>query len=531
MLGAERPADVRFEVDLLARAGIGMDGPSLLEFLAQRVVNEQRKTDLVRLVNQLGAPEFSVREAASHELVEAGRPALKPLLAALTHRDLEIATRAGRCLEELERGVDFDRTLAVLHVLATVKPAGSVGILLDYFPHCEVDCLESAVLETLAAIALSGGKVDRGLIEALDHFDPKRRSAAALLVARCTEPANRDRVKPLLRDPSPLVRARAGLGLAMAHDRDAIPVVVEALTDTPMVIASEAEALLIRLAGETAPATLLGDSECARRRCRDAWAAWWKAHGARMDLAPLGTEAVGRGATLIADFEAGIVWEADSAGKERWRIEGLDRPSDAHWLPAGRVLIAEHGGRRVTERDRFGQVIWEFACASNPVSCQRLPNGNTFVATYEGVLEVSRQGRVLFSWQVKGETIFNALRLRDGRILLTTNASKLREIDAEGKEHRTASIPRSSGWSSIDMAPNGNLVLALYSPHKVVELDASGAVVWQAEVKSPTYAKRLPNGNTLVTETEANRVVEFDPAGKIVATIETKKRPFRVRRD
>ena len=52
--------------------------------------------------------------------------------------------------------------------------------------------------------------------------------------------------------------------------------------------------------------------------------------------------------------------------------------------------------------------------------------------------------------------------------------------------------------------------------NRVAEYDATGKVVWSAQVPQPIAAVRLPNGRTLVTSMTENRAVELDRAGSSV---------------
>jgi hypothetical protein len=64
---------------------------------------------------------------------------------------------------------------------------------------------------------------------------------------------------------------------------------------------------------------------------------------------------------------------------------------------------------------------------------------------------------------------------------------------------------------------SGNTLVALTFADRVVELDSSGAVVWQfADVGYPTDAERLPSGNTLIADRDGSRAIEVQPDGTVV---------------
>src|SRR5262249_40926590 len=156
-------------------------------------------------------------------------------------------------------------------------------------------------------------------------------------------------VRKLLGDPEPLVRLKVALALALVKEKEAIPVLIALLGELSPEQAWPAEDLLLRLAGEQAPQVTLGADDGTRRRCRDVWAAWWREHGARADLARLEGAGQMLGFTLVVLLDGGKVVELGRDDKPRWEIAGVSSPLDAQALPGSRVLTAESD--RVTERD------------------------------------------------------------------------------------------------------------------------------------------------------------------------------------
>src|SRR5439155_12575694 len=121
-----------------------------------------------------------------------------------------------------------------------------------------------------------------------------------------------------------------------------IPVLIDLLASLPPGRGRQVEALLLQLAGDTAPLVGLGQDEASRKKCRDAWAAWWHEHNGKVDLAQLDGLKPLRGYTLLVMLDAGRVVEVDADNKPRFQIDGLEFPLDAQMLPEDRVLIAEH---------------------------------------------------------------------------------------------------------------------------------------------------------------------------------------------
>jgi hypothetical protein len=302
----------------------------------------------------------------------------------------------------------------------------------------------------------------------------------------------------------------------VAGDRAAVPVLIAALPDLPQPAAWRAEDVLYRLAeGRTPPAVTMGGDETGRRKYRDAWAAWWKENGARVDLAKLHERPRMLGYTLVVLLDAGKVMELGPGNRVRWEVSGLLFPLDAQYLPGDRILVAEYHAQRVTERNTKGDILW-LKRVVGPLACRRLANGNTFIVTDSQLLEVDRSGTEVFSWSPdNGARIMKASKLDNGEmVLLTTDPSVVR-LDAAGK--KLGSFPVNLGMrlfgGRIQMQRNGRVLLPHNAENKVVEYDAQGKEVWQVTVEEPIAAWRLPNGNTLVTSMSQRRAVEFDRSG------------------
>jgi hypothetical protein len=199
-------------------------------------------------------------------------------------------------------------------------------------------------------------------------------------------------------------------------------------------------------------------------------------------------------------------------------------------VPGGRVLVAEHGVPRVTERDRAGTVLWEHKTNGMPVSCQRLANGNTVIATYNELLEVTRENKVVFTYPVPGAQMYYGQKLRNGHYLCVLSNNRIVELDDKRKEVLSVNVPNTSGWASVERLTNTNFLVALYSANKVIEVNPSGQVVWELPVRNPGHATRLRNGNTLVASIGGQFVAEFSRDRKEVWKAATTGRPFHVYR-
>lgn len=527
-------SDLAYAEKALQEAKLKTDGPSLLEFFRQRTLSEADRKRLAEAVRLLGAEEFEVRRRAQKELLRAGRTALPFLRPALKDSDPEVARAADQLIRRLEGGSETALTAAAARLLAARKPEGAVQVLLAYFPSADDTQVRDAVLEALTATGLHGGKVDPALAAALKDGQALRRMAAAFVYGRAG-PEVRKELVPLLKDSDAGVRFQAASALVQSGDKSAVPPLVALLGDGPEHVAWQSEDLLLRIAGEGAPPVSLGSSPAERGECRVKWAAWWESAKDKVDLTKVRFHDALRGLTLVCDCDTGQgaggkLWEFGSDGKERWKFTAVRTPVDVQVLPGGRLLLAEGSASQVTERDRTGKVLWSHRTNGYATTVKRLPNGNILLSGYSEIMEVTRDGREVFSYKGPGGSIYRVQPLRGGHLLFASNGQVV-EIDRTGKQVHTVPIPGGTGiWTHVEPLPNGRYLVAQYSANKVIELDRSGKVHWQVTVRTPSSASRLPNGNTLVSAMDDRRVVEFNRAGKEVWTRKTDGRPFLVRR-
>ncbi len=513
---AADPNPVAADEQLLKAAGLGTDGPSLLDFFRKRTLTDGERDKIQIWVRQLGDNSFKVRERASFDLTARGIPVAAFLRPAVLDSDLEVARRAEECLRLIAKDHNTALPAAAARLVAARKPAGAAEALLAYLPFADADLVADEVQATLAALALREGKPDKALLAALADPIEVRRIAAAEAFCRAGVAEVLPSVRELLKDPAPGVRLHVALALAGRRDKDALPVLIDLLTQLPPASAYQAEDFLYRVAEEQAPLALPGNDPAARRKRRDAWTAWWKQHGATVDLAKLTETPRSHGYTLVVLLDLGRIMELDADKQPRWQMDGLQFPLDAQWLPGNRVLVTERNSNRITERNQKGDLLWERKVLV-PLMAQRLPNGNTFIATESQLLEVDRDGQEVFSYvRPEGEGIMRAQKLPNGDIACVTMAQRFVRLDATGKELRSFPVIVHTSGGRIDVLPNGHVLVPQLHNHCVVEHDAAGRIVWQAYVRQPVAALRLPDGHTLVTSMDQNRAIELDGAGQEV---------------
>jgi hypothetical protein len=246
---------------------------------------------------------------------------------------------------------------------------------------------------------------------------------------------------------------------------------------------------------------------------------WWEESGASLDLAKL----AGRGpasSTLLVVREPqsryGEVRELGPNGQPRWQF-AVENTVAAEWLPGNRILLAEYGDKRVTERDLQGELHWEKQMSQPVLAAQRLPDGHTFIACRNQLVELDREGKEVFRHQRRVRDVIAARKLPSGPAVLVTDSGVCIWVDATGKEMKSFPVPKLGVMAAgIDASPGRRVLVPDPDGNRVVEYDCEGNVIWQAQVKAPTSARRLPDGHTVVGSCKPGVVVELDRGGNVV---------------
>jgi hypothetical protein len=217
-----------------------------------------------------------------------------------------------------------------------------------------------------------------------------------------------------------------------------------------------------------------------------------------------------------ADYTQGKVFIVGTNGEVEWEHPA---PScNELWaLPNGNLLFTTgHGVKEVT---REKKVVFSYESKSEIYACQRLANGNTFIGESSAgrLLEIKPSGKIakeirLLPEGTNGGHLYmrNARRLANGHYLVTHYGEQVvREYDAEGKVLKT--IPARGGPHSVVRLPNGHTLIscgdAVKDGARVFEVDGEGRTVWEVKngdlpgisLKLMTGLQRLPNGNTVMS--------------------------------
>lgn len=200
------------------------------------------------------------------------------------------------------------------------------------------------------------------------------------------------------------------------------------------------------------------------------------------------------GATYIRDGDGTISWRDPRPTRDGWV------------LPDGHILLAlsrskEYPGGGVVEVRRDGSVVFEYRGTQSEVNtAQKLDDGNILVSEAGDrprLREVNREGGVVVEIPLKAQTADHHLQTRMARKLA-----------------------------------NGNYLVPQLLDRVVREYTPKGEVVW--EVKTPNMpftAIRLPDGNTLIGCTRGDLVIEVDPRGRTVWSVSNDDLPGRPIKD
>lgn len=526
------------ELEILKKANVGSDAAELLNFFKVRTLPDDERPTTVRLVRQLGAESYRLREEAAVRLVTAGPKVLELLRSSHHEHDVEVVRRLERCQQRIqEADVGTDVYAAVIRLLGLKKPAGTVEVMLGYVPFTDDDYLTGEIRDLLAGVALADGKPDSRLRAGLTDAQPARRAMAGEVLCRAALASQKDAVRKLLDDREPIVRYRVAQAMAYARQGDALPKLIETLPELPLNRAWDAEDFLFRLAaavGRPPPAVSLANDAASRQRCRDAWLAWWQKQAGQVNLARLEEKPKLLGRTLLVLLDQGRVQEMGPDREMRWHIDGLVFPLDVQLIDDARVLVAEYHANRVSERDLRGNILWQKAVAG-PLVAQRLPNGNTFIATDSQLLEYDKADNEVLNLSVPddGKKIMKAMKLPSEEVACLTSDARVVRYDVSGKELKEIyAFPVQIGirlfGGRIHMLPSGRVLVPHNAEDKVVEYDALGKVVWEVAAEKPVAAVRLPNGHTLITSMNPMAgAVEVDRTGREVWSYRTSTRVTR----
>ena len=268
-------------------------------------------------------------------MIVRGLPAIAPLRETVkTNQDVEIVRRAERCLKSIEEVPAAALSAAAARVIARGNPDGGAEALLAFLPVADDETVADEIRDSLAAIGVKSGKSNPALVQGLDSKEPLTRGAAGEALIRAGDTSARR----LIDDPDPDVRLRVTLA-AVQHlkDKNAVSNLINLLADGPAAKIWRVEDLLLRIADDSAPQVTSGRDDAVRKKCRDAWKAWWAANSEKIDLAKIDRVPELLGLTMILENDA------ENVTGRRLRGERQERRAMEHRGPED---AARCGNRR-----------------------------------------------------------------------------------------------------------------------------------------------------------------------------------------
>lgn len=513
-----------------------VDGATLLDEFRSRTLTKDEEAKIRKLVEELGSPKFKVRESAYIALISTGPRAIGPLTEAIDDPDFERAKRVKDCLQQIRASESRRVPPGTARLAALRKANGASQVMIDYIPYADDDDqMISEITSALINLAQVNGKPDPVLIAALDDKNPNRRLVAAEAMAKGGGPEGRKAVLKLLKDTNLKVRQTAAVSLAIGGEIAAVPVLIELLVDLPATESYPSQDILLQLAGDNAPKVNLGESAEDRKKAQAEWRKWWNENEKTINLAQLTSSPAQLGYTLVVYASggggAGYVVELDRSGKVMWEIKGVNYPVDAFVVSGGKVLITEWSGNAVSEWDTTGKMLWRWNSPSGTcTNAQRLPNGNTLVCTTTAILELDRERKQVYSFNVPNG-LTAAYKMPNGNIAALRNDSKCVIYDTSGKELRSWNSNRDSSWTSgIDLCRNGNILISQPSRNKVEETTIDGKSVLVLDAPQVTTATKTPAGTYLLASHSNRSITEVDRNGKKIWEHKGPDPIFRARR-
>lgn len=184
--------------------------------------------------------------------------------------------------------------------------------------------------------------------------------------------------------------------------------------------------------------------------------------------------------------------------------------------------------------DEDGKAAWEYAGGTRDGFV--LPNGNLLLAFSDRVEEVTRDKKIVFSYQRSKENseIGTTQRLANGHTLITELGVRPRLMEVNPKGEVVVDFPLQPETENAHMQTrmarqlkNGNFLVPHLLAFAIKEYSPDGKIVniiktdlddlgGRPAENWPFTAIRLENGNTVASLTHGNKVVEFNPRGEIV---------------
>lgn len=229
-----------------------------------------------------------------------------------------------------------------------------------------------------------------------------------------------------------------------------------------------------------------------------------------------GTGSSGQGSSGTSSGSGTGTGAADSSGGEASSGSSSGEPGD----PSGhRFLAIDNGMNRLLLVDERGGQGWTVDIPGGSRDLQLVADTHVLVSHGDGAAEYALTDGSR-GWSVTGYSeIQTARRLPGGETLLgggTTDVT-FYTLDKTGVEIGKVDLPGYLELRLVRVLEDGHLLFTAAFPFRVVEVDMSGAKMWEAPLPDKGYtAERLPGGETMATAGEPCLLVTLSQSGEIL---------------
>src|SRR5207302_4548092 len=134
------------EAKILHAANVATDNESLLTYLKARTLDDDSRQQVQKLILELDSDKYAVRQKATTELKQLGRPALPYLKKTMKNSALEVVERAKECVQAISARTASEPVAEVVRLLALREAPGAAEALFNYLPFADEPALEEEIL-------------------------------------------------------------------------------------------------------------------------------------------------------------------------------------------------------------------------------------------------------------------------------------------------------------------------------------------------------------------------------------------------
>ncbi|MDZ4689573.1 MAG: HEAT repeat domain-containing protein, partial [Planctomycetaceae bacterium] len=511
---ADNPFSARYRTALEA-AGVHPTQESLAAFLRLHHVGPVQQATYDKLIADLGADDFFVREAATAGLLQLSTQAAGRLQQATGSPDPEVRWRAEYVLMETSKPRS-DLLYAALVVIQADSLRGLADPLLGTAAVCQSEYLKLALSRALESTVTPA---DIPLLtRAIESEDLTVRLAAFQALLSIREYDATALAQRLLTDKTDALRLAAAEWLVRSGSRPAINALGELLDSKDVAIRNRSSQLVQGTLKITVQYSAYAEEaerkqqaaavrEVIRKKLNDA---------PPKDVPKFSGADLGR--VLLCSYKGDEVFEVDGLG-QKVNPSKLTGIADCQLLPDGRRLVSQMQKMRVVELDSAGQEVWKVeGLQGYPIRVRRLSTGNTLIVTVQGELqEFDPKGVKLWSSRFDGTSPRDVHHLPNGHILLVHSRTG-QVVDLNEKREESWRSPVVEQMMSVCPTLEGTVLATTLKEGKIVELDRQGNVrPFPAEFSRPQQIQQLKDGRFLVLDAVGLHLIER--TGKRIRTV------------